>query len=115
VKKSASLVPCFLVLVVSAAFAPVNAGTVPGKGNEAKGRFYFRQTCKECHTKAAKGGEVTPLSRTQAQWRRYFTKGRHVIGGEELTKFFNAEQLKDLETFLYNHAADSPQPETCGK
>jgi mono/diheme cytochrome c family protein len=86
-----------------------------GKGNEAKGRYYFRQTCKECHTKGAKGGEVTPLTKTMAQWRLYFTKGRHSGVAEGLSKVLTPEQLNDVETFLVNHAADSPQPETCGK
>jgi len=85
------------------------------KGNEAKGRYYFRQTCKECHTKGAKGGEVTPLTKTMAQWQLYFTKGRHSGVAEGLTKLLSPDQLRDVETFLVKHAADSAQPETCGK
>ncbi len=85
------------------------------KGNEGKGRYYFRQTCKECHTKGAKGGEVTPLTKTQAQWRTYFTKAKHAGGAEALIKIMPDAQLLDVQTFLVNHAADSPQPETCGK
>jgi mono/diheme cytochrome c family protein len=86
-----------------------------GKGNEAKGRYYFRQTCKECHTKGAKGGEVTPLTKTMAQWRTYFTKGKHAGTADALGKLLTEDQLRDVETFLVNHAADSAQPETCGK
>ena len=91
------------------------ASSDPQKGNEAKGRYYFRQTCKECHTKGAKGGEVTPLTKTIAQWGTYFTKGKHngEVGG--LEKVMPADQLRDVRTYLLNHAADSPQPETCGK
>jgi mono/diheme cytochrome c family protein len=85
------------------------------KGNEAKGRYYFKQTCKECHTKGAEGGEVTPISKIQSQWTRYFATGKHNKGTELLTKHLTAEQLRDVETFLVNHAADSPHPETCGK
>ena len=85
------------------------------KGNEGKGRYYFRQTCKDCHTKGAKGGEVTPLTKTMAQWRTYFTKGKHAGGADALAKVMPAEQLLDVETFLVKHAADSLQPETCGK
>lgn len=85
------------------------------KGNEGKGRYYFRQTCKDCHTKGAKGGEVTPLSKTMAQWRSYFLKGKHSMGSEPLAKVIPAEQLVDVQTFLVKHAADSLQPETCGK
>jgi cytochrome c5 len=95
--------------------AGVGNTTGQPKGNEAKGRYYFRQTCKECHTKGAKGGEVTPLTKTMAQWQTYFTKGKHARGAEELIKVMPAEQLINVQTFLVKHAADSLQPETCGK
>jgi mono/diheme cytochrome c family protein len=84
------------------------------KGNEAKGRYYFRQTCKTCHTKGAAGGEVTPLTKTQAQWRTFWGKAKHPGGAEAWTKF-EEPQFRDIQTFLVNHAADSLQPETCGK
>lgn len=95
--------------------AALVAGSVNPKGNEGKGKYYFKQTCKTCHTKGAAGGEVSPLTKTIAQWRTYFTKGRHSGAAESLTKFMPAEQLIDVQTFLVNHAADSLQPETCGK
>ncbi len=106
-----------LISIATALFvaALLHAGTGAPKGNEGKGRYYFRQTCKDCHTKGAKGGEVTPLTKTQAQWRTYFTKGKHAVGSEPLTKIMPEVQLLDVQTFLVNHAADSLQPETCGK
>jgi hypothetical protein len=55
------------------------------------------------------------LTKTQAQWRLYFQKGKHAGGAEPLGKYLNDAQLLDAQTFLINHAADSPQPETCGK
>jgi len=91
------------------------AATIGPKGNEGKGKYYFKQTCKDCHTKGAKGSEVTPLTKTMAQWKTYFIKGKHSGGAEALTKFMTEDQLRDVETFLVNHAADSLQPETCGK
>jgi len=91
-----------------------DAGGQP-RGSETKGRVYFRKTCKDCHVKGAKGGEVSPLTKTQAQWRTYFQKGKHAGGTEPLSKFMNDAQLLDVQTFVINHAADSPQPETCGK
>ena len=96
-----------LCLAVSAMAGP--------KGNENKGRFYFRGTCKNCHTKGAVGGEVSPLSKTMEQWKAYFAKGKHNRGKEDLTKVVPAEQILDVQTFLVSHAADSLQPETCGK
>ena len=85
------------------------------KGSETKGRHFFRESCKECHTKGAKGGEVSPLTKTQAQWRLYFQKGKHAGGTEALSKVMPDAQLLDVQVFVINHAADSPQPETCGK
>jgi predicted ATPase len=84
-------------------------------GSETKGRKYFRERCKGCHLKGAKAGEVSPLTKTQAQWRLYFQKAKHADGAEALDKVMPAPQLVDVQTFLINHAADSPQPETCGK
>ncbi len=83
------------------------------KGNEGKGRYYFRQTCKDCHTKGAKGGEVSPLTKTMAQWKTYFLKAKH--NGAPLATVMGADQLRDVQTFLVSHAADSLQPEPCGK
>jgi mono/diheme cytochrome c family protein len=85
------------------------------KGNEAKGRFYFRGSCKNCHTKGATGGEVTPLTKTTAQWRAYFTKNVHNKGKESLGQVLGEDKVLDVSTYLVAHAADSLQPETCGK
>ncbi len=104
----------FAGILALAAALPLTAAS-QRKGNDGKGRYYFRQTCKGCHTKGAKGGEVTPLTKTMAQWRIYFQKANHSGGAEPLTKVMPAEQLLDVQTFLTNHAADSLQPETCGK
>ena len=104
-----------LVFVGLLALAPLRAAPPGQKGNEAKGKFYFKQTCKSCHVKGEKGGEVTPLIKTQGQWQAYFAKGKHMKGTEPLTKYMTPEQLNDALTFLYTHAVDSPQPETCGK
>jgi cytochrome c5 len=100
------------VFTVSSPVTSVSAAT---KGSESKGRYYFRGTCKNCHTKGAAGGEVTPLNKTQAQWKAYFAAGKHAHGREILTKVMSEDQLRDVAAFLDAHAADSLQPETCGK
>jgi len=107
-----ALLITFVFILVSGLFCTMRAAQ---KGSENKGRYYFRQTCKECHTKGAAGGEITPLNKTMAQWRAYFAKGTHNHGKEPLVKYLPADQLLDASTFLIQHAADSPQPETCGK
>ncbi len=113
-KDVGALTVALLVIVGLLALVPLSATPAGQKGNEGKGKFYFKQTCKTCHVKGEKGGEVTPLSKTQAQWQAYFTKGKHMKGTEPLTKYMTPEKLNDVLTFLYNHAVDSPQPETCG-
>jgi mono/diheme cytochrome c family protein len=105
----------FIVFALLLALGLGSALRAAQKGSENKGRFYFRQTCKECHTKGAVGGEITPLNKTMAQWRAYFAKGTHNHGKEPLTRYLPVDQLLDASTFLVQHAADSPQPETCGK
>jgi cytochrome c5 len=98
-----------------AAIPPVTPVSAAAKGSESKGRFYFRGTCKTCHTKGAVGGEITPLNKTQAQWKMYFASGKHARGKEALTKFMPDDQVRDVSAYLDAHAADSLQPETCGK
>lgn len=101
-----------LIIAIAALTGSVFAGS---KGNEAKGKFYFRQNCKQCHTKGAVGGEITPLNKKISQWHSYFETGKHGTGKEDLTKYLTPEQLRDVQAFLEAHAADSLQPETCGK
>ena len=108
----------FLFAVLAAGIAwlnPVTTAAASSKGSETKGRYHFRQTCKTCHTKGAKGGEITPLSKTMTQWRGYFKAGMHGRGKEPLSKYLEQDQLLDVHAFLVAHAADSLQPETCGK
>lgn len=104
-----------LLVAVVVGIGAVTAVAGEGKGSENKGRYFFKQNCKQCHTKGAEGGEITPLNKTIAQWHAYFLKGTHNKGKEPLTKYLPADQLKDAQAFLEGHAADSLQPETCGK
>jgi cytochrome c5 len=101
-------------LLVMAMALGVFVALAAAGGSETKGKFYFKKTCKTCHAKGGSASEVTPLTKTQAQWKDYFSKGKHNKGTEDLTKVMPAEQLVDVQTFLVNHASDSPQPETCG-
>jgi len=80
-------------------------------GNPRKGKHLFKKTCKTCHSSGDEGGEVTPMTKTQAQWDRLFDKKKHDQGA---WKDLSEQDLKDIQQFLYDHAADSPQPQTCG-
>ena len=103
-----------IVIVALGLGAFIAAAAAGATGSETKGKYFFKKNCKTCHVKGKEGGEVTPLTKTQAQWKAYFSAGKHNKGKEEITKYLSAEQKLDVETFLVGHASDSPQPETCG-
>lgn len=99
-----------LLTVLAILAAPLSAEG----GSDTKGKYFFKKTCKTCHAEGASAKAITPLSKTQAQWKAYFAAGKHDGGKEALSKVLKPEQAKDVQTFLVNHASDSPQPETCG-
>jgi mono/diheme cytochrome c family protein len=103
------------ILLLALVLALAVAVSAASKGSETKGKHYFKQTCKTCHTKGAVGGEITPLNKKMTQWTAYFQAGKHAHGKEPLAQYLSEEQLRDVQAFLTNHAADSLQPETCGK
>lgn len=100
-------------LIALAALVAVLPLSAEQKGSDTKGKFYFKKNCKSCHVEGGSAKALTPLSKTQAQWKKFFEAAKHK--GEALTpKLGTAEQVLDIKTFLINHASDSPQPETCG-
>ena len=96
--------------------AILTAITLPlvAEGSDTKGKYFFKKSCKSCHVAGAAGKEITPLSKTQMQWKTYFAAGKHKKGSEPLNKVGKPEQMVDIQTFLTAHASDSPQPMTCG-
>ncbi len=99
--------------VIAAGLSSMVIAVVAG-GSETKGKFFYKKDCKTCHAKGGAGGEVTPLTKTQAQWKAYFQAGKHNKGKEDLSKYLTPDKIQDVQTFLTAHASDSPQPETCG-
>ncbi|HEY4492187.1 MAG TPA: cytochrome c [Acidobacteriota bacterium] len=103
----------FLIQAFLLSVTPLTAGPNPNRG-----KSIYKNTCKSCHAKAGEAKELTPISKTQDQWKRFFakstantmTKRVQVRTGKQLT----AEELSDMQLFLVSHAADSDHPETCG-
>ncbi len=100
-----------IYLTVACIFATV-ALAAEG-GNPKKGKYLFKKTCKACHTEGGAAKALTPLSKTQAQWDRFIIKGEHPNKAEAF-KNLSEPDIKDINQFLFDHAADSDQPETCG-
>jgi cytochrome c5 len=99
-----------VLFLTLAAFIATTALASEG-GNPRKGKHLFKKTCKSCHDAGGAGGDLTPMSKTQAQWDRFFDKKKHSPDG---WKDISEQDLKDIQQFLFDHAADSPQPQTCG-
>jgi len=98
---------CTIVLLVSALALPAAAAS------SRRGKKVFKKTCKTCHTRRGEGGKLSPLQKTQAQWRIYFRRDRHK-DQPDIWQGMNKKQKKDLLKFFLDFALDSDQPETCG-
>ena len=99
------------VFVLMAAFAQA---AIEG-GNAKRGKELAKEKCKHCHITGAEGGTMTPLSKTQRQWERFYTKDKHNKLAPGTWGQINQQELLDIMQFMYDHAADSPQPATCGQ
>lgn len=82
-------------------------------GNSRKGKYLFKKNCKSCHSAGGEGGEVTPMSKTMSQWDRYFKKKAAKHPGDAINNLSDQDKA-DINQFLFDKAADSPSPETCG-
>ena len=87
------------------------------EGDARKGKFTYRKIYKSCQEKGMTDTSKPPISpdaKTQAQWKRVFDKKQFDIFGcaEEWAKL-DEQQLLNIYTYLYDHAADSPSPAKC--
>ena len=103
------------ILLVVSALAASAAGPLNGKE-------LYRNNCKVCHDKGSAHGQYTPMTLTQDQWRKFFTAklvSSHKSADDpktckKLLETLTPDQLKAIQRFAIDHAADSEQPATCG-
>ena len=98
----------FVVSFVCIAFG---AGPFTNDGNERRGKYMYKKSCRECHD-GSEAMELSPNSKTQAQWERTFGKYERLDCIEEWNKLKH-DDLNSIYTYLYSHAYDSEQPATC--
>ena len=82
-------------------------------GDARKGKVLMKAKCKVCHNEGSDGGKLTPLSKTMSQWDRFFRRDKHKDYPKGF-EGFSEKDLLDINQYLYDHAADSDQPQTCG-
>ncbi|QIZ77931.1 c-type cytochrome [Ferrimonas lipolytica] len=107
-KKHSTLALVALVATVIAGGALAAEG-----GNPKKGKYLYKKHCKACHSAGAEAPELTPLSKTMKQWDRYFKRNKHKHNPDAWQALSDQEKL-DINQFLFDHALDSDQPQTCG-
>ena len=105
---------CLSLLLINLVVAGSALAAIEG-GNAARGKQLALEKCKPCHVQGAEGGTMTPLSKTQMQWERFYSKNRHDKKAPGAWKKIDPKELADIMQYMHDHAADSPQPETCGQ
>jgi len=111
---SSFIAPSLLGVLLLAA-GSANAQTLNGKE-------LYRNNCKVCHDKGSPQGQYTPMTLTQDQWRLFFKfklipahkMAVHPKTGGKLLELLTPDQIKAIQRFAIDHAADSEQPATCG-
>lgn len=96
-------VSAFLLILVC------NAGLAV-EGNTRKGKFLYRKNCRTCH--GASASDLSPLSKTQAEWKALAEAHAAIPCAENWQKVTD-EDRKDIFSYLYSFAKDSPTPAKC--
>ncbi|MBU0729007.1 MAG: cytochrome c [Proteobacteria bacterium] len=92
----------------------LSAGMASAKGDERKGKYFFRKNCRECHKPDGSAAELGPDSKTMKQWQRVFEKDKYMgLKCNAEWQKQSDQELEDVLSYLYNHAYDSPSPAKC--
>lgn len=113
----------FIGLLVAIFALLVVAATAASGDKTLDGKVLYKQNCRVCHEKGSPHGEYSPLTLIQDQWRAFFkdklvkTHQDVVLPdqpGKKLLEVLTPEQIKAIQKFAVDHAADSEHPQTCG-
>ena len=84
------------------------------KGNKSKGRYIFKKKCRTCHNDG-EAKKLSPASKKMAEWEEAFKPEKiETYMCKYKIKFLKPNDFNDIYTYLYDFAADSPNPETLG-
>ncbi|MGD9058766.1 MAG: cytochrome c [Desulfobacterales bacterium] len=82
------------------------------KGNARKGKYLFRKNCRTCHVEGGDAKELSPMSKTQADWQKAFDDYKQLQCVATWDKLSDKDRL-DMFSYLHGHAFDSPSPAKC--
>ncbi|MBW2606400.1 MAG: cytochrome c family protein [Deltaproteobacteria bacterium] len=113
-KKSIITIMVFIFTIVSFSMAFASEGP---DGNKRKGKYTYRKVYKAC----AATGEVesttpkmSPADKTMKQWKDIFeNKKFDEFGCKDNWAELSDKDIRDIYSYFYHHAADSPTPAKC--
>lgn len=80
--------------------------------NMREGYQLFRNNCKKCHFRGNEQNAVflCPESKTMNGWNRVFARENSVAEANNCLGGLSAEELMDLNDYLYSHASNAVNP-----
>mgnify|MGYP006275812063 CR=1 FL=1 len=118
-----TIVATVLAIAFTAPFGAAGEGIAKKgpDGNDRKGKYTYRKVYKACYKRGevdSKTPAVSPADKTMAQWKQLFEKENFESFAEEFGcaqewKNLSQEDIVDIYSYLYQHAADSPSPAKC--
>jgi hypothetical protein len=117
-RKRKSMMKKILVWFVFSAFILSMPAFAQGpEGNKRKGKYIYKKVYKACAARGeveSKTPVLSPSDKTMTQWKGVFEEKKFDIFkcSEEWGKL-TEEEVKNIYSYLYSYAADSPTPATC--
>ena len=101
-----------LTIIMALSFVSVNFAAP--EGNKRKGKYLFRKSCRSCHQDGGSAKELSPISKTQAEWEQVFSNNGYAkLACQAEWEKQSDKDLLDIYTYMYKHAFDSPSPLKC--
>ena len=101
-----------ITLILVFLFVTLGISVAEEKGNSRKGKYLFKKSCRTCHSEGATAKDLSPVSKTQAEWEKTFAARDTVECKDEWAKLAEKDSI-DIYAYLHGHAFDSPSPAKC--
>lgn len=105
-----------ILVILALAFVATNVFAFDFNGGDSrKGKRLWKRYQLECADGAALKSKTGASTKTQAQWKDAFMHPAKLpCNGKWKEGIKTDEDMQNVFRYLYDHAADSDQPETCG-
>ncbi|MGD9043425.1 MAG: cytochrome c [Desulfobacterales bacterium] len=101
-----------VLIIMVFLLAAIGVVMADDKGNKRKGKYLFRKNCRTCHVDGGDAKELSPISKTQADWQKAFDNFKQLQCVATWDKLSDKDRA-DMFAYLHGHAFDSPSPAKC--